>query len=190
LNRFHLRDHHFGDLLLQIAVAQTFKLLSRGRLVHFPECPIDRDEIRHTRSHRLPSDSRVGVSRRPHDLLASGINRIQQTHGMVRAGCRLRHLLIGLVQSHDASAHGGQLRFRDDECLPVEGIEPLGDVASELEMLGLVVTHGHDSRLIKQNIGRHQHRILQQPIADRFLSGGLCLELCHPFQPSDRSDAG
>ncbi len=57
-------------------------------------------------------------------------------------------------------------------------------------MLRLIVAHRHDRGLVDQNIRGHQHRILQQPVADRFLRLRLRFVLRHPFQPAHRRHAG
>jgi len=56
-------------------------------------------------------------------------------------------------------------------------------------MLRLIVAHRYNRGLIEQNIGGHQHRVLQQAIADRFLRGRFGFELGHPFEPAERRDA-
>ena len=109
---------------------------------------------------------------------------------MAGARLRLAHFLGGIVEAHDARAHGGQAGRGHHEGFAVEGVEALGDVAGQLEMLRLVVSHGHNGRLVEQNVGRHQHRVLQQPVAHRFLHRRLGLVLGHALQPADRSDAG
>ena len=106
------------------------------------------------------------------------------------AGRRFAHLLRGIVEAHDARAHRRQAGAGHHERVAVERIEALRDVARQLQVLRLVLAHRHDAGLVEQNIGRHQHGVLQQAVADRFLFGGLGLVLRHALQPAHRRDAG
>ena len=49
------------------------------------------------------------------------------------------------------------------ERLAVAAVEPLGQVARQLDVLLLVVAHRHDVGLVQQDVGRHQHRVGEQP---------------------------
>ncbi len=108
---------------------------------------------------------------------------------MAAARRRLAHFLIRLIQPHDARAHRRQLRRGHHERFAVQRIESLRDVARQLQMLRLIVAHRHDRGLVQQNIGGHQHRVLQQPVADCLLALRLGLVLRHALQPSDRGHA-
>ncbi len=46
-------------------------------------------------------------------------------------------------------------------------------------MLRLIVAHGNNSRLVKQNIGSHEDGVLKQAIANGFLLFRFCFELRH-----------
>ena len=109
---------------------------------------------------------------------------------MVEAGGGFAHLLRGVVEAHDARADGGQAGVGHDEGFAVERIEALGDVAGQFQVLRLVVAHGHDAGLVEQDVGGHEHGVLQQSVADGFLLGGLHLVLRHALQPADGRDAG
>ena len=106
------------------------------------------------------------------------------------AGFGFAHLLRGVVQPHDARAHRRQAGVGHHERVAVERIEALGDVAGQFQVLRLVLAHRHDAGLVEQDVGRHQHGVLQQAVADGFLLGGLGLVLRHALQPADRRDAG
>ena len=82
------------------------------------------------------------------------------------------------------------MRRRHRERFAVQRIEALRDVARQFQMLRLIVAHRHDRGLVQQNIGGHQHRILQQAVADGFLRLRLGLVLRHALQPADRRHAG
>ncbi len=97
---------------------------------------------------------------------------------------------VGIVEPHDARADRRQAGAGHDEGLAVERIEALGDVARQFQVLRLVLAHGHDAGLVEQDVGGHQHGVLQQAVAHGFLFGGLHLVLRHALQPAHRRDAG
>ena len=84
----------------------------------------------------------------------------------------------------------GQAGAGHHEGFAVERIEALRDVARQFQVLRLVLAHRHDAGLVEQDIGGHQHRVLQQAVAHRFLLGGLGFVLRHALQPAHRRDAG
>ena len=48
------------------------------------------------------------------------------------------------------------------------GVPLPGDLAGQLEVLDLILAHRHQVRAIEQDVGRHQHRIVEQPGRDAF----------------------
>ncbi len=58
-------------------------------------------------------------------------------------------------------------------------VEADRDVARELEVLALVVAHGDAIGVVSEDVGRHQHRVVEQADAHRLLTGRLVLELRH-----------
>jgi hypothetical protein len=98
-------------------------------------------------------------------------------------------LLIFFVGSSSpiTRADAWELSLRHGERIAIHRVEPLGDISCELEVLRLVIAHGHDRGVVQQNIGGHQHRVLQQPVTHArklvvlaFRRFGLRLELRHP----------
>ena len=68
----------------------------------------------------------------------------------------------------------------------VQVIEPPGDLARQLQVLGLVVAHGNAVGLDAQDVRGLKHGIGEQARVDVLLVlGGLVLELRHPFQGPD-----
>ena len=51
-------------------------------------------------------------------------------------------------------------------------VEADRDVARELEVLALVVAHGDPVGVVGEDVGRHQHRVVEQPDAHRLLARG------------------
>ena len=105
----------------------------------------------------------------------------------VRVG--LRHLDRGVVQPHHARAHVGDDRLGHDERLAVEPVEPLGDVPRKLDVLPLVVPHRHLVGVVEDDVGGHQHRVVEQAGRHALVPGRLVLELGHPLQPAHGRDA-
>ena len=151
---------------------------------------VDGEQVEHAGAGGLEIDRGVGIGGGAHDGLADLGGRIEQRDGVVGAGGGLAHLLRGIVEAHDARADGGQAGVGHDEGVAVERIEALGDIAREFQVLRLVVADRHDAGLVEQDIGGHQHGVLQQAVADGFLFGGLHLVLRHALQPADGRDAG
>ena len=69
------------------------------------------------------------------------------------------------------------------------GVPLPGDLAGQLEVLGLILAHRHQVGPVEQDVGRHQHRVVQQAGRDTFESLRLIFELRHPLQLADRRDA-
>ena len=99
---------------------------------------------------------------------------------VLRAGA-LAHLLAGVVQAHDPGASLADDRLGHHERLAERVVEALGHVARELHVLLLVLAHGHRVRLVEQDVGRHEHRIVEQADGDALAlgAGRLVLELRH-----------
>ena len=69
----------------------------------------------------------------------------------------LAHLLtVGAGHDHHLLIHLG---FGDHEGLAHTVIEALGHVAGHLQVLKLVLAHGHVVRIVQQDVGGHQHRV-------------------------------
>jgi len=63
-------------------------------------------------------------------------------------------------------------------------VEAPSDISRQLQMLPLILSHGHKLRLVQQNIRSHQYGVVEKthphvfPLLDRLL-----FELNHPLQP-------
>ena len=107
---------------------------------------------------------------------------------------RLRHLALGMLQVHDPGADRRERRLRDDERVAEPAVEPDRDVARELDVLALVVADRDLGRVVQQDVGDHEHRVVEQPDAHRLdaglaLLGALVLELGHAAQLAEGGDA-
>ena len=88
---------------------------------------------------------------------------------------------VGLCRSSDRPVTA-RCRLGHHERVTEAAVEAAGEIASQLEMLALVLADGHLVRLVEQDVGGLQHRIGEQ--ADRrtvaALPLRLVLELRHP----------
>src|SRR3954454_9868805 len=140
----------------------------------------DLDQVGHTRLllGRV-ADVRPGVRHGRLELLADDVGQVEQEHGPLRRAARLRHLHVRLLQVHHAGALFGIDAFGDDERLPEAVVEPLRDVARELEVLALIVPDRDDVRLVEEDVSGHQGRVCEEPGGDELVLRLLLLELRH-----------
>lgn len=102
---------------------------------------------------------------------------------MGRPRIALAHLARRVAQAHDPGAHLADERFRNDKSLAKRVVEANRQIAGQLDMLLLVLAHGHELRTVKQDIRRHQRRVGEQPNANILaLAAGLVLKLRHATQ--------
>ena len=77
-----------------------------------------------------------------------------------------------------------------DEDLAEARVEADRDVAHQLEVLALVVADRHLVGAVGEHVGRHQHRVEEQPGGDQLALGGrLLLELVHAVEVAVGGDA-
>ena len=88
---------------------------------------------------------RAGVGHRRLELLAHDVGLVEQPHGPLRRPAGRGHLPLGLLESMIRPPTSRRDHLRQDERLAVARVEPLGDVAGELDVLALVLADGHAS---------------------------------------------
>ena len=69
---------------------------------------------------------------------------------------------VGVLQVHDARADRGEGRLRDDERVAEAVVEPDRDVARQLDVLALVVADGDLVGVVEEDVGGHQHRVVEE----------------------------
>src|SRR4029453_2516709 len=106
----------------------------------------------------------------------------EELDSSLRGPARRRHLPLRLLEVHDARPGLGIDRVRNDEGVAKPGVEPLGAVTRELEMLALVVPDRNVRRPVEKDVAGHEHRVREEPGRDRLLTLALVLELRHPPQ--------
>ena len=88
------------------------------------------------------------------------------------------------MQIHDPSTDLWDPVFRRYEDLPTvgeAGVEALGDVAHQLDVLALIFPHRHLVAAVGEYVGGLQHWIKEEPGRDQLtLNLRLLLELMHP----------
>ena len=86
-----------------------------------------------------------------------------------------------VLQVHDPGADGRDHGLGDHERLAEAMVEPLGDVAGDLDVLALVVADRHLVGVVEQDVGRLQGRVGEQAAGDELALAlrRLVLELRH-----------
>ena len=123
--------------------------------------------VRHRAAHLLPD----------HIRLVQDADRVPE---------RLAHLHLA-VEPHDA-AHLGNDRLWFREEFPEACVPPSGDRARELQVLALVLSHGHRPGEVDEDVRRLQHRIVQESHRHRLQPGRLVLVLGHALQVAHGRD--
>ena len=77
----------------------------------------------------------------------------------------------------------------DRLALAVDVVEPLGDVARDLQVLLLVLAHRDDVGVVEQDVGRLEHRVGEQAVLGGDPLGLLVLVADALLQPAHRGDA-
>ena len=112
---------------------------------------------------------------------------------MIAAGRRgrLRHLRGRLLQVVDLGGRLEDVGLGQPERLLVAAVEPLRQVAGELEVLPLVLADRHEVRTVEQDVGGLEDRVGEQADRRRALAllGGLVLELGHPARLAEAGQA-
>ena len=65
---------------------------------------------------------------------------------------------------------GGNVAFGHDERVAERVVEADRDVAGELDVLALVVADGHLVGVVEEDVGGHQHRVVEQADGHRLLA--------------------
>jgi len=135
---------------------------------------------------------RVGFG--PFDFLGDQIGWIQQRDAASLVRVAFAHFAAPIREAHHPSPlfenQGlGHLEHRRLVVAKASIDALLRNVAGQFQVLFLVFADWHQVGVIKKDVGRHQHGVIQQPnghvvaLLDRLL-----LELDHPLQPVERSD--
>ena len=125
----------------------------------------------------------TGIRHRPLELALDLRRLIEHVDRPLGACACRRHLARRILQIHDPRADLRDHRLRHDERLPETRVEPLCDIAHQLDMLALVLADRNLVRTVGEDVGGHQHRIEEQAgRAELALLRRLVLVLRHPLE--------
>ena len=128
------------------------------------------------------ADLRARVGDRGLELLADDVGLVEELHGPLRRAAGRGHLPLRLLEIHDPPADRRRDHLRHDERLPVALVEPLGDVAGELDVLALVLADRDGIGLVEQDVRRLEDGVAEEARRDEVLAVALVLELGHAAQ--------
>ena len=190
-DRREVLDDRLGDVDLEVPVALAgVARLERGdRLAgHAVQ---DLEQVRDA-GLGLPvvPDLAPGVGHGALELAADDVGRVEHQQLAVLARQRRgRHLALRLLEVADARRGLRDRGLRGREELAVARVEALRDVARELEVLALILAHGHAVGEVEQDVGGLQHGIGEEADRDRLAAGRLLLERDHAPELAHRADA-
>ena len=134
----------------------------------------------------------LGVGTRAADLGRNGVGVVQQVNARLVRGIGFRHLYPTVAEGHHPRARSfGKGLGQGKKIRRIKVMIELGrDVASQLQMLLLVIAHGNVARLIDQDVGGLEHRVGVEPDAGPLLIlSRFLLELGHAVEPTEARDA-
>ena len=190
-HRAEVFHHRVGHRLLERAVARPVERRLNGVGGGPSHRGHDLDQVGDAGLVRRADHLGPGVGHGRAKLLDDRIGLVQHVDRALWAGPGCRHLALRILQVHDPGAHLAVATLGHDERLAEAGVEALRDVAHQLDMLPLVVAHRHLRGPVGEHVGRHQHRVVEEPRADELpLRRRLLLELVHAVEVADRGHAG
>src|SRR6266545_4606244 len=134
--------------------------------------------------HRAQRDGgdRAGLLGADREHLVQAGRVVEQLDDPIGRGRRLGHLRRRVLQVGDLRGVPQDVRLRHGERLAVQPVEPLRQVAGQLQVLALVLPHRYRVGLVEQDVRGLQDRVGEQAHAGPVgaLLAGLVLELGHP----------
>ena len=94
-----------------------------------------------------------------------------------------------MLEVHNASANFGNRSFRYDKGVAVAAVESNREIARQLEVLTLIVTHRHAIGVVEKDVGRHEGGVGEQASRNELRLIALIFELCHAAELADRCSA-
>mmetsp|Transcript_14616 Transcript_14616/g.61732 ORF Transcript_14616/g.61732 Transcript_14616/m.61732 type:complete len:347 (+) Transcript_14616:1728-2768(+) len=202
-------DDRVGKRGFEIAPPHRAALLEHLLLGHARAQLVDGEQVGRLRSRWVAELHPFhGVRLASLDLLRDLVWGVQHVDPRALRRNRFGHLRRPVRQGHDPRASLGDVSIGDAQDVPapepargrpgslrahllplpssVQVVDAPGDVTSELQVLPLILAHGHDVRVVEQDIARHEHRIVQQSHAHVLARlTRLLLELDHLLEPAD-----
>ena len=116
--------------------------------------------------------ARVGDGRL--ELLADDVGLVEELDRPLRRAAGRGHLPLRLLEIHDPPADRRRDHLGHDERLPVALVEPLGDVAGELDVLALVLADRDRVGLVEQDVRRLEDGVAEEARPRRSPAGRPC----------------
>ena len=156
-----------------------------GDLIRFGEGLMHGEDVAVLGMARIAPPLPVLTGGRGSQFFPDGFGRFEESNRVVH---RFGHLGLS-VGSQDLGGRRKQdLRFRKGLSKP--GIEFPGNLPRKLHVLNLVLSHRDITRLVDEDIGRLEHRIVEKSHIDVLpVLLPLLLKLGHPLQFSHRGHA-
>ena len=108
---------------------------------------------------------------------------VEHEHRALRGPARGRHLPVGCLEVHDPRADRRDPVRGAHERVAEAGVEAVGDVAHQLDVLALVIADRHLVGAVGEHVGGLEHRVEEEARGDELaLCSGLLLELVHAVQ--------
>ena len=177
--RAQLRLERLVEVLLGVApaVAAVLELLlERLHLLGLRDEAVDLEHGRALRLLRRLEGLAAG-----HDLHHRLLELLGGREERDRVALALAHLLA-VEPRHERALGDARLRHHE-RALAEEVVDPLRRVARQLEVLELVLAHGHDVRVVEHDVRGHEHgvvedaRVRRLALVERRLVGVAPLEL-------------
>src|SRR5215218_5525638 len=181
--------HLVADGRLEVAVAQP---LERALDLLGPDVARDGEDLDQVGDAGLAVAAPHVGPRVGHGALELAPDRVRIVEHVDRSllGAAGRgHLALGLLQVAHAGADLRDPVLGHDQRLPEALVETARDVAHQLEVLALVLSHRHLVRAVGQHVGGLQHGVHQQARGDELaLRDRLVAELVHAVELAERGD--
>mmetsp|Transcript_14434 Transcript_14434/g.57521 ORF Transcript_14434/g.57521 Transcript_14434/m.57521 type:complete len:432 (+) Transcript_14434:1001-2296(+) len=191
-----MRDDGVGEPGLEGPPRQVTDLVQDRLSVEVGDGLVDVEQVGALGPLRVvPLEPREGVGLAALDLLGDDVGRVEEVDARRVEFGRLGHLRGAVRERHDARAVFDDERFGLAKHLALLAfaklvVEAARDVARQLQVLALVLADGHEPGLVQQDVGRHEHGVVEEADADVLaLLDGLFLVLDHALEPVHRCRA-
>ena len=102
----------------------------------------------------------------PFEFFHNDIRRVGHGDKSVEIGVGFTHFGSGVLQAHNPASGAAEERLRHGKGWAVGGVKAFGNIPGKLNVLFLIGADRHQIRLVKQNVGGHQHGIVEKPDTD------------------------
>mmetsp|Transcript_17257 Transcript_17257/g.53057 ORF Transcript_17257/g.53057 Transcript_17257/m.53057 type:complete len:397 (+) Transcript_17257:2011-3201(+) len=195
LDGLEVRDDRVREPRLERAPRQVADVREDRVPLETRDGLVDVEQVRRLGPLRVvPLEARELVRLALLDLARDDVRRVVQVDARPVELGGLGHLGASVLERHDARAlfHDERLGLPEDALLPlaVEVVEAPRDVARQLEVLALVLAHGHQARLVQEDVRGHEDRVVEEADSHIFALLRLFLFILdHALEPVERRHA-